>query len=291
MPEESKDKRVKVVVGEALPRDITSMDGSMVLCRKGTLVTADLIARLSNWIVEEEPHLPRDDQDKPRREVSRLRDDVLRRLDFEQIVSEKTRQSLEKGAESFFNQVTEKGSHINLEELEDAIGALVQETPDNPDVPVKLFELKQHSSYMYQHSIECGVVASFVATTLNYRALDVTNFSMAMMLHDTGITDVPLDVLEKQGALDPDEWQRVQGHTRRGFELLKRVPGIDPLDPAAIVAAARAMAAELVIVGPEAPLAAGVADALAEAGITVFGPTRDAARLETSKAFCHAIAG
>jgi len=71
---------------------------------------------------------------------------------------------------------------------------------------------------------------------------------------------------------------------------VRTLAGIDPLDPAAIVAAARAMAAELVVVGPEAPLAAGVTDALAEAGIAVFGPTREAARLETSKAFCHEVA-
>ncbi|HEX5589346.1 MAG TPA: phosphoribosylamine--glycine ligase [Candidatus Limnocylindrales bacterium] len=71
---------------------------------------------------------------------------------------------------------------------------------------------------------------------------------------------------------------------------VRSLPGVDPTDPAAIVAAARAMAAELVVVGPEAPLATGVADALGEAGIAVFGPTRAAARLETSKAFCHEIA-
>jgi phosphoribosylamine--glycine ligase len=65
---------------------------------------------------------------------------------------------------------------------------------------------------------------------------------------------------------------------------------VDPLDSAAVVAAARGMSAELVVVGPEAPLAAGVADALAEAGIRVFGPSREAARIETSKAFCHEIA-
>ena len=65
---------------------------------------------------------------------------------------------------------------------------------------------------------------------------------------------------------------------------------VEPLDPASVVAAARSMDAELVIVGPEAPLATGVADALEAAGIAVFGPTRAAARLETSKAFCHAVA-
>jgi phosphoribosylamine---glycine ligase len=66
--------------------------------------------------------------------------------------------------------------------------------------------------------------------------------------------------------------------------------GLDPLDPAAVVAAARACSAELVVVGPEAPLAAGVADALRAAGIAVFGATAAAARIESSKAFCHEIA-
>lgn len=70
---------------------------------------------------------------------------------------------------------------------------------------------------------------------------------------------------------------------------VRTVP-VDPLDPAAVVALARAAAVELVVVGPEAPLAAGVADALGAAGIAVFGPGREAARLETSKAFCHEIA-
>ena len=49
-------------------------------------------------------------------------------------------------------------------------------------------------------------------------------------------------------------------------------------------------AADLVVVGPEAPLGAGVADALEAAGIAVFGPHRAAARMETSKAFCHDVA-
>ncbi len=67
-------------------------------------------------------------------------------------------------------------------------------------------------------------------------------------------------------------------------------PGVDPLDPAAVVAVARRVAAELVVIGPEAPLEAGVADALVEAGFAVFGPSAAAARIETSKAFCHEVA-
>jgi phosphoribosylamine--glycine ligase len=80
-----------------------------------------------------------------------------------------------------------------------------------------------------------------------------------------------------------------------GSDAIARLPRVrtkrvDPLDGAAVGELARAEAVELVVVGPEAPLAAGVADALIEAGIAVFGPTRAAARIESSKAFCHEIA-
>jgi phosphoribosylamine---glycine ligase len=71
---------------------------------------------------------------------------------------------------------------------------------------------------------------------------------------------------------------------------VQRLANVDPLDGAAVVAAAREVAAELVVIGPEAPLAAGVADALDGAGIAVFGPSAAAARIEASKAFCHEIA-
>ncbi|MFL5749129.1 MAG: phosphoribosylamine--glycine ligase [Chloroflexota bacterium] len=75
-----------------------------------------------------------------------------------------------------------------------------------------------------------------------------------------------------------------------GREPRVRVASIDPLDPAAVVGVARERAVELAVIGPEAPLAAGVGDALASAAIPVFGPSQAAARIETSKTFCHEIA-
>jgi phosphoribosylamine--glycine ligase len=71
---------------------------------------------------------------------------------------------------------------------------------------------------------------------------------------------------------------------------VRSLPAVDPLEPGAVVDAARVVSAELVVIGPEAPLEAGVADALVAARIPVFGPSRAAARIETSKAFCHEVA-
>jgi phosphoribosylamine--glycine ligase len=82
----------------------------------------------------------------------------------------------------------------------------------------------------------------------------------------------------------------VPGSDAIALEPRVRCEPLDPLDGAAVVAAARRFAAELVVVGPEAPLAAGVADALTDAGFAVFGPSRAAARIESSKAFCREVA-
>ncbi|MGW8482318.1 phosphoribosylamine--glycine ligase [Microbacterium sp. NPDC055903] len=65
--------------------------------------------------------------------------------------------------------------------------------------------------------------------------------------------------------------------------------GVDPLDGAAVTAFANEHAIDLVVIGPEAPLVAGVADVLRERGIPVFGPGKAAAQLEGSKAFAKRI--
>ena len=74
-----------------------------------------------------------------------------------------------------------------------------------------------------------------------------------------------------------------------GIAMLAECAEIDILDAAAVVAFAEENAVDCVVVGPEAPLAAGVADALRDAGILTFGPSAAATRLEASKSFAKEI--
>src|SRR4030081_2966024 len=60
---------------------------------------------------------------------------------------------------------------------------------------------------------------------------------------------------------------------------------LDPADHDAVIAFCRARAIDLVVVGPEGPLCAGIVDDLAAAGIKAFGPSKSAAQLEGSKGF------
>jgi phosphoribosylamine--glycine ligase len=74
-----------------------------------------------------------------------------------------------------------------------------------------------------------------------------------------------------------------------GTAALAETRAVDPADPASVAALATAFGADLVVIGPEAPLVAGVADAVRAAGLPCFGPSRQAARIEGSKAFAKDV--
>ncbi|MBD3804067.1 MAG: phosphoribosylamine--glycine ligase [Thioclava sp.] len=74
-----------------------------------------------------------------------------------------------------------------------------------------------------------------------------------------------------------------------GIAQIADCADIDPCDAAAVLEICEANAVDFVVVGPEAPLAAGVADALRAQGILTFGPSAEAAKLEASKAFTKEI--
>ncbi|WP_370617469.1 phosphoribosylamine--glycine ligase [Mumia sp. Pv 4-285] len=74
-----------------------------------------------------------------------------------------------------------------------------------------------------------------------------------------------------------------------GIAQVASLHDVDPLDGVAVADLAAALGVDLVVVGPEAPLVAGVADAVRDRGIAVFGPSGEAARLEGSKAFAKQV--
>ncbi|WP_371750194.1 phosphoribosylamine--glycine ligase [Streptomyces sp. NBC_01283] len=90
-------------------------------------------------------------------------------------------------------------------------------------------------------------------------------------------------------SLDPDVSALYCAPGNAGIADVAELHQVDALDGSAVAALATTLGADLVIVGPEAPLVAGVADAVRDAGIPCFGPSREAAQLEGSKAFAKDV--
>lgn len=99
--------------------------------------------------------------------------------------------------------------------------------------------------------------------------------AIARALTRTSTTDHPVELVVQAG--------------NPGLERLGDSRTLDPLDPDDVLRRALGEEVDLVVIGPEAPLVAGIADAVLEQGIPVFGPTRAAAWLEASKSFAKQV--
>nr|WP_202451071.1 phosphoribosylamine--glycine ligase [Streptomyces sp. SID4948] len=90
-------------------------------------------------------------------------------------------------------------------------------------------------------------------------------------------------------SLDPDVGSLHCAPGNAGIAEVAELHAVDILDGPAVAELAVSLKADLVIVGPEAPLVAGVADAVRARGVDCFGPSREAAALEGSKAFAKDV--
>jgi phosphoribosylamine--glycine ligase len=90
-------------------------------------------------------------------------------------------------------------------------------------------------------------------------------------------------------AADPGVTEVVAAPGNPGMAEVARLRDVDAQDGRAVADLAVEEQADLVVIGPEAPLVAGVADAVRARGIACFGPSREAARLEGSKAFAKEV--
>jgi phosphoribosylamine--glycine ligase len=90
-------------------------------------------------------------------------------------------------------------------------------------------------------------------------------------------------------AADPGVTALICAPGNAGTAAIAEQRGVDPLDPAEVATLAQEVNADLVVIGSEAPLVAGVADALRAADIACFGPSAAAAQLEGSKAFAKDV--
>lgn len=90
-------------------------------------------------------------------------------------------------------------------------------------------------------------------------------------------------------ARDPEPPEVLVASGNEGMEGIARRLPVGELDGPALARVCRGEGVDLVVVGPEAPLAAGLADGLRAAGLLVYGPGREAARLESSKWFAKEV--
>ncbi len=89
-----------------------------------------------------------------------------------------------------------------------------------------LANLKRHDEYTFVHTYNVAMMSSALAATLGLSADAVHDITLAAMLHDVGKQRVPLEILNKNGALSDDELRVMRQHPEFGARLLMETGGV-----------------------------------------------------------------
>ena len=116
-----------------------------------------------------------------------------------------------------------------LRRLEDVVAGLVEAMARATREVLPLAPLKDHDEYTFVHSINVSLLTLEQARSFGFDGDRLHALGLAALLHDVGKLKVPLEVLNKRGKLEGDEWRMMQAHAELGARHLCGIEGSHPL--------------------------------------------------------------
>ncbi|HEU5163741.1 MAG TPA: HD domain-containing phosphohydrolase [Thermoanaerobaculia bacterium] len=113
---------------------------------------------------------------------------------------------------------------VALTQLEEVIAGLVESLSRSTRSMLPLANLKDHDEYTFIHSVNVSIMVMAMGRWHGFPGDQVQSMGMAAMLHDIGKLAVPLEVLNKPGKLEGEEWALMSGHAEKGAWSLAQTP-------------------------------------------------------------------
>ena len=118
------------------------------------------------------------------------------------------------------------GKSINAQAAMPLVEEITASVSRNESALISLVRLKNKDDYTYMHSVAVCAMMVALAKELNFDEDEVKGAGLAGLLHDIGKMAVPQDILDKPGALTPEEFEQVKLHPVRGHELLLQATNV-----------------------------------------------------------------
>lgn len=117
--------------------------------------------------------------------------------------------------------------HMSASKVKGVVRSLVDNVLSNQYAMLQLTGLKNYDEYTFYHSANVAILSLALGSmiTNDYRFL--SSLGVGALLHDIGKLSVDLEILNKPGALSPDEWAAMREHPVRGAQIVSQLPGVD----------------------------------------------------------------
>jgi putative nucleotidyltransferase with HDIG domain len=118
------------------------------------------------------------------------------------------------------------GRALNMEAVSGIVGSMADSILRSPDALTSLTRLKSFDEYTFFHSVNTSILALAVGKHLGYGRASLLQLGTGMLLHDIGKMQIPIEILNKPGRYEADEFEIMKQHVLRGAEILSHTTGL-----------------------------------------------------------------
>ncbi len=119
------------------------------------------------------------------------------------------------------------GKKLEMDTLTPVFDAMYQQVSQNYSLIDCINEIREADAYTYHHSLNVSLYAGLIATWMNLPEAAIQDIIQAGVLHDTGKSKIPQEILTKKGPLSEQEFEMMKKHSIYGYQLIKDAPGVN----------------------------------------------------------------
>jgi putative nucleotidyltransferase with HDIG domain len=158
-----------------------------------------------------------------------IEDRATEGIEPDDVLSEKTRQAAVRTVHETMTKLMNNSRMPNYmvspdlgKKFRDIIKSILTEIQSQKNVMLGLSSIFTKDGYLYHHSVNVAVTCLAMGTSLGLNQSELLDLGVGAILHDIGKTKIPLEILNKTGSLNPQEWDLIYEHPQIGFDMLRK---------------------------------------------------------------------
>ncbi|MFC0559430.1 HD-GYP domain-containing protein [Halalkalibacter alkalisediminis] len=165
-----------------------------------------------------------------------IQDERTDDIEVESVVREETKRQAVKTIKAEFQAIADdiklkkafNSDHFS-KDFSKVIQAILSDIKKNENALAILSDMFVYDSYIFTHSLNVTVYTLGLAVELGFNDKQLMDIGMGALLHDVGKMAIPVEVLNKPGRLNNEEFRIIQTHARAGFDMLRNAPNLSLL--------------------------------------------------------------
>jgi HD-GYP domain-containing protein (c-di-GMP phosphodiesterase class II) len=193
-----------VKVNMQLARNIYSADGNILLA-EGLALTNNYINRLRTLGIMS----------------LYITDRFIGKVEVDDLVRIQTKNEANKVIKESMSNIRD-GRNVSSEKAKKVISEILDEILSNRSISFNLVDIRAMNDYLFGHSLGVGILSLMIGVAAGYNFSHLRDLGLGAILHDIGKVMIPDSILNKAGALTPEEFAQIQKHAQFGYDILKK---------------------------------------------------------------------